>query len=259
MKRDAVGRAADLAVNRAVWAVVNEQHTDAAAMGAWQRPELGWGIFGVPESELGVLGDVRGLRVVELGAGTAYVSAWLAGHGAQVVAVDLSEHQLATARRCQRRTGVVFPLLQADGEAVPLAAGCADLVVSEHGVGVWCDPDGWVPEAARLLRPGGRLVFLVNSVLSALCVPETEGPAGDRLLRALPSVATVRWPGGGVEHHPSHGAWIEVLRRHGFTVEALRELYAPRSAPPHDYYSIVTPEWAGRWPAEEMWVARRFR
>jgi hypothetical protein len=75
----------------------------------------------------------------------------------------------------------------------------------------------------------------------------------------------VTWPGGGVEHHLSHGEWIAVLRRNGFTVEALHELYPPEGAatPDHaasdhaasDYYEIVTEDWASRWPAEELWVA----
>lgn len=254
---DVVDHAADLAVNRALWAVVNAQHTDAAADAAWRREELLWGLFLTAERELRVLGDVTGRSVVELGAGTAYVSAWLARQGAHVVAVDLSEHQLATARRLQGTYGPRFPLVQADGEAVPLASGCVDLVVSEHGVGAWCDPARWVPEAARLLRPGGRLVFLVNSVLSALCVPETEGMAGRALLRGLREVRTVRWPGGGVEHHPSHGTWIELLVTNGFVVEELRELYPHAATDEPEYYEIVTTDWASRWPAEEMWTARR--
>jgi hypothetical protein len=34
-------------------------------------------------------------------------------------------------------------------------------------------PFKWIPEAARLLRPGGELVFLRNSTLSMLCMPDT--------------------------------------------------------------------------------------
>ena len=162
---------------------MNERFTDAAAEDMWARPEVVWGLFAVPERDLGVLGDVHGLDVVELACGTAYFSAWLARAGATTVAVDLSGEQLATARRLQGQLGPVFPLVQADAERVPLASGRFDLVVSEHGAAAWCDPERWLPEAARLLRPGGRLVFLTNSHLSALCVPAEEGVAGERLLR----------------------------------------------------------------------------
>src|SRR5881409_2161809 len=119
----------DKALNRALWAVVNDRFTDAAADELWSRVDPVWGIFAVPERDLGVLGPVDGLDVVELACGTAYFSAWLARAGARVVAVDLSHEQLTTARRMQTKVGPVFPLVQGDGEQVPLAGGRYDLVV----------------------------------------------------------------------------------------------------------------------------------
>lgn len=250
-------RASETALNRALWSVMNERFTDAAAEAMWVRPEAVWGLFAIPESELGVLRDVRGLDVVELAAGTAYFSAWLTRAGARTVAVDLSFEQLATARRLQRALGPVFPLVHGDAERVPLADACADLVVSEHGAAAWCDPERWLPEAARLLRPGGRLVFLTNSHLSALCVPADEGVAEEQLLRGQREAHKVQWPGGGVEFHPSHGTWIRVLRQAGFVVEAMHEIYAPPDGGDHPFYEIVSADWARRWPAEELWVATR--
>src|SRR4029453_1994469 len=215
---------ADVARNRALWTMVNEQFTDEDAHRAWAVEELTWGLFGVPERDLGVLGDVRGLDVVELGCGTAYLSAQLARRGALPVGLDLTPAQLATARRCQDRFGPVFPLIEANAEHVPLTSASFDLVVSEYGASVWCDPERWVAEAARVLRPGGRLVFLTNSVLATLCVPEEEGVAQDHLLRAQRGLYRVEWPGGGVEFHPSHGEWVRVLGANGFVVQALHEL-----------------------------------
>jgi SAM-dependent methyltransferase len=246
----------DLGRNRDLWSVLNEQFTDAAADAAWTAPEVRWGLFGIPDRALGVLGDVDGLDVAELACGTAYFSAWLHRRGARVVALDLSADQLCTARRCQSTYGPRFPILQADAQRVPLDAGRFDLVLSEHGVAAWCDPERWLPEAARILRPGGRLVFLTNSLLSALCVTSDGGSAGERLLRGQRETYRIAWPGGGVEQHPSHGDWIDALRRSGFVVEALHELYAPAGSSDHAYYDIATAEWASRWPAEELWVAR---
>ena len=94
-------------------------------------------------------------------------------------------------------------------------------------------------------------------MLAALCVPDDEGPAGDRLLRAQRDVATVAWPGGGVEHHPSHGGWITALTASGFVVDALHELHPPADAEGPEWYEIVGVEWAERWPAEDVWVAHR--
>ena len=251
------GRAGEIALNRALWGVVNERFTDAAAEDLWGRPEAVWGLFAVPERDLGVLGDVAGLEVAELACGTAYFSAWLSRAGATTVALDLSAEQLATACRLQRAGGPVFPLVQADAERLPLADGCVDLVVSEHGAAAWCDPERWLPEAARVLRPGGRLVFLTNSHLSALCVPADEGVAGERLLRGQREAYRVQWPGGGIEFHPSPGDWVRLLRGAGFVVEAVHELYAPPEGGDHPFYEIVSRDWATRWPAEELWVASR--
>ena len=112
-------------------------------------------------------------------------------------------------------------------------------------------------EAARLLRPHGRLVFLTNSVLATLCVPEEEGEAQERLLRPQRDLNRVQWPGGGIEFHPAHGDWIRILRANGFVVEALHELYATASAKNPDYYCISSAGWAAQWPIEDLWVAAR--
>ena len=76
----------------------------------------------------------------------------------------------------QAEFGLEFPLIEANAEDVPLPDASFDLVLSEYGASIWCDPYNWIPEAARLLRPGGRLVFLRNSTLVILCCPTDEGP-----------------------------------------------------------------------------------
>jgi SAM-dependent methyltransferase len=245
----------DLATNRELWTAVNRAFTDADSRRAWAADEITWGLFAVPDRDLGVLADVRGLDVLELGCGTAYFSARLARRGARMVGVDATHAQLTTAARCQQIFGPEFPLVEADAENVPLADASFDLAVSEYGASVWCDPERWVAEAARLLRPGGRLVFLTNSVLVTLCVPEDEGFATERLERPQRGLSRVTWPGGGTEFHPSHGDWIRVLAANGFAVESLHELYAPAGAATPDYYEIATPEWAARWPVEDLWSA----
>jgi SAM-dependent methyltransferase len=248
--------AGDRAVNRTLWTLVNEEFTDQSAATAWSAPEITWGLFDIAERDVDALGDVADLDVLELGCGTAYFSSWLARRGARPVALDLTAAQLATARRCQQQFDLAFPLIEADAEDVPLADDRFDLVVSEYGASVWCDPDRWVPEAARLLRTGGRLVFLTNSVIATLCVPEEEGLTQARLLRAQRGLNRVRWPGGGIEFHPGHGEWIRILRASGFSVDALHELYAPIDADRVEYYEITSAQWAAQWPIDDLWVAR---
>jgi SAM-dependent methyltransferase len=245
----------DAADNRELWTRVNGEYADEHAFRAWAAEDITWGVFNVPESQLSVLGDVSGLDVVELGCGTAYFSAWLARRGARPVGVDFTPAQLGTARRCQNHFGISFPLIEADAGDAPLSDSSFDMAVSECGASLWCDPARWVPEAARLLRPGGRLVFHTIGVLVTLCRPEAAGPAGQELLRAQREVSRLQSPGRGVEFHPGHGDWIQILRAAGFAVDALHELYAPPDAGTHPYYEVATARWAQRWPVEEVWLA----
>jgi len=212
----------------------------------------------VPESQVGVFGDVAGLDAVELGCGTAYCSAWLARMGARVVGVDPTPAQLETARRMQQEFGLEFPLVQAFGEDVPLPDASFDLVHSEYGASLWADPYKWIPEAARLLRARGRLVFLRNSTLSMLCAPDV-GQVEERLHRPQFGMYRLDWPDneGAVEYHLPHGELIELLRANGLEIERLLELQAPASAETHGFYDYVTAEWGRQWPAEEIWAARR--
>jgi len=242
--------------NVATWTRANADYTDASATRAWAQEEIRWGVFERPESELNILGDVSGLDVVELGCGTAYFSAWLARRGAKVVGVDPTTAQLDTARRLQRETSLEFPLIEAIGEDVPLPDSSFDLVLSEYGASLWADPYRWIPEAARLLRPGGRLIFLTNSTVSVLSM--TMEGQGEHLVRPQFGLHNYEWPDTKeVEFHLAHGDWIDLLRANGFEIERLAELFASADAETHAYYKYVTAEWARKWPAEELWVARK--
>ena len=242
--------------NRAAWDQWAADYADAGRR-AWAQPEPTWGIWAVPESVLHVLPSVDGRDVIELGCGTAYVSAWLARRGARVVGIDNSAAQLATARTLQETHGLVFPLLHGNAESVPFADASFDLAISEYGACLWADPERWIPEAARLLRPGGQLIFLTNSALLTLCMAEESGTAaGDRLLRPHFGNSRFEWSGAGsVDFHLGHGDWIRLLRAHGFDLEDLIEVRAPAGA--STPYDFVTAEWAQQWPSEEIWKARK--
>ncbi|PYM96375.1 MAG: SAM-dependent methyltransferase [Candidatus Rokuibacteriota bacterium] len=243
--------------NRARWDVEATNYVTGGER-SWAREEPAWGVWRVAESQLHVLPEnLAGKSAIELGCGTAYVSSWLARRGARVVGIDVSMAQLATARRLQRRHGFEFPLIHGDAEAVPCRDGGFDLAISEYGACLWANPDRWLPEAARLLRRGGELIFLVNSSLHTLCVPaEDEVPATDRLLRPAFGMFRVEWPNDpGVEFHLSHGDWIRRLRASGFEIEDLIEVRPPETATTS--YAYVSLEWSRQWPAEEIWRARR--
>ena len=245
--------------NRVAW---DDWATDYAADGLrnWSAAEPTWGIWNVPERELQVLPpDLRGMDAVELGCGTGYVSAWLARAGARPVGLDNSAAQLATAHRLQQRFGLNFPLVHANAERAPFADATFDLVISEYGASIWCDPHAWIAEAARLLRPRGELTFLVNSVLIILTLPEQDGlPATEKLQRPFFGLHELHWLGtDSVEFHLGHGDMIRLLRRHGFEVLDLIEIQAPPDATTR--HNLATLEWAQRWPTEEIWKARKSR
>jgi len=242
--------------NRAVWDAWAKNYV-APGEAAWARNSPTWGIWGVPESDVGMLpDDLGGKDAIELGCGTAYVSSWMARRGARVVGIDNSEAQLTTARRLQREHGLEFPLLHGNAENVPYPDGSFDVAVSEYGASIWADPYLWVPEAARLLRPGGQLVFLVNSYLMALCMPpEDDVAATDRLVRPAFGLHGVEWPDGSINFYLPHGDWIRLLRGHGFEIEDLVEIRPPENATTP--YPFVTLDWSRRWPCEEVWKTRR--
>ena len=191
------------------------------------RPSPSWGLWNIPEAQVGLLpADVDGRDSIELGCGTGYISAWLARRGARPAGLDNSAAQLATARQLQDRFGLRFPLVHASAEQAPFADASFDLAISEYGASIWCDPYRWIPEAARLLRPGGQLIFLLNSVLLMLTVPDAEDqPATDRLLRPFFGMHRFEWPDDeSVEFHLGHGDMIRLLRGCGLEVEDLLEL-----------------------------------
>jgi SAM-dependent methyltransferase len=243
--------------NRASWDEWAREYEQAGRRN-WATNEPSWGIWGVPEAQVRMLpDDLEGLDAIELGCGTAYCSAWLARRGARPVGIDNSQRQLDTARALQREHGLEFPLLHGNAESVPYPDASFDFALSEYGASIWADPYKWIPEAARLLRPGGRLAFLVNAPLLIMCVPELEGEAADeQLKRPYFGMHRVEWPDDdSVEFHLPHGELIALLHDSGFEVEGLTEIRPPAGSTTK--YDFVTLEWARQWPCEEIWRARK--
>src|SRR5262249_35613776 len=161
----------DSAHNREVWDRLSKQYQERHRDFIGQ-PEPRWGMWQLPESGLQGLGDVAGRDVLELGCGAAQWSILLAGRGARVVGLDNSERQLEHARSLMAEAGVDFPLVHASAEEVPLPEASFDVVFCDHGGMTFGDPYRTVPEAARLLRPGGLFAFSHSSPLAMICWDE---------------------------------------------------------------------------------------
>lgn len=243
--------------NRAAWDQMAADYVNAGERN-WATDEVSWGIFSVPEAELHLLPtDLRGKEAIELGCGTAYVSAWLAKRGAKPVGIDNSPKQLETAQRLQNEHGIHFPLHLGNAEVTPFANESFDYAISEYGAAIWCDPYKWIPEAARILRSGGELMFLGNSTQLMLSTrqDDEDAPVTTALERPLFGMHRFGWSDGSVEFHISPGEMIRLLRKSGFDILDLVEIRPAESATTR--YPYVSLEWARQWPCEEAWKARK--
>jgi len=244
----------DEAANRRYWDGYSDRYQ--LEHGELLRRPMAWGTWSVPERDVGALGPVAGLDVLELGCGAAQWSFALAGAGARVVGLDASARQLAHApapRRSGRRGGVA--LVQASATAVPLADASFDLVVADHGAMSYADPDRTLPEVARLLRPDGRLVFSTFTPFTTVCWNDDAGRPDGALHQ--PYFGSPRWDDvtGFVSYELGYGDWIRAFRRHGFAVEDLHEL-RPSARATSSHHTSADRRWARAWPAEHIWSAR---
>lgn len=224
---------------------------------AWGASDLRWGIWDTHESRLGLLQGVgTGDNVIELGCGTASVSAYLARKGAHTVAVDIAPKQVLNVQALQVEFELPFPIVCANAEQVPYDDDNFDLAISEYGASLWCDPPRWLAEAHRLLRRNGRLIFFTNAALLMVCTPADGGVAGEMLVRDYFAEPRVDYGDDGpVEFHITHGEWVRHLRSTGFALENLIETRPRLDAQAR--FGMASVEWARRWPSEEIWIARR--
>jgi SAM-dependent methyltransferase len=187
------GARADATTTRPVRRPADRQESDRASRRWWDaeatayQAEHGaflgdadfvWCPERLREADAGLLGEVAGRRVLEVGAGAAQCTRWLLARGADPVAVDLSAGQLRHARELDRRTGVATALVQADAQSLPFADASFDLACSAFGaVPFVADSAAVMREVARVLRPGGRWVFSVTHPIR-WCFPDDPGRGG---------------------------------------------------------------------------------
>ncbi len=162
---------------------------DAADYLAEHGSDLGdvdfvWGPEGLRETDAGLLGEVAGRDVLEIGCGSAPCARWLATRGARAVALDLSGSMLRHAAALGASSGVPVPLVQAGAERLPFADASFDVACSAFGgVPFVAEPDRVMREVARVLRPGGRWVFSVNHPMRWM-FSDDPGPEGLKVIQS---------------------------------------------------------------------------
>jgi len=242
--------------NREAWDGISDEYQGrhAAFIG---RPEPRWGMWQLPESELEILGDVAGKDVLELGCGAGQWSILLAKRGARCVGLDNSARQLDHARGLMSAAGVDFPLVHSSAEQVPLPDAGFDIVFCDHGGMTFGDPYRTVPEASRLLRPGGLFAFSHSTPLAMCCFDEEKERVLPRLV--TPYFGMHRYDDLAdepIEFNLPYGEWIRLFRESGFRVESLVEVQ-PAEEAESTYRTEAETEWAHSWPMEEIWRCRR--
>ncbi len=245
-------------INRAHW----DKHAHEWIAGgerAWGA-EPAWGMWQIPDAELNLLPEnMAGMRAVELGCGTGYISAWMARRGASVVGIDNSERQLATAQRLAAEHGIDIDFIHGNAERVRFDDESFDFAVSEYGVAIWADPLKWIPEAHRVLKPGSRLVFLGNHPLTMLVQDfRSDEPLTRTLMEPYFGLHRVDWDDGtdqGVEFNLTISDWISLFHFTGFDIVSYHELQAP--APGNEIRFYVSQDWAHDYPSEQVWNLRK--
>lgn len=216
---------------------------------------MAWGVWCIPEAELHILGEVAGKDVLELGCGAARWSIELAKEGARPVGLDLSPRQLQHTRRLMQEEGVDFPLIEASAGAVPLPDSSFDIVFCDWGATTFCDPYRTVPEASRLLRPGGLFAFSGSTPFQFVCQDVKTDVLTERLVNEYFGMHRMEWE-DEVDFQLTYGEWIQLFRRTGFVVEELIETRPPEGAT-SSYRNEVEMAWARRWPIEQIWRLRK--
>lgn len=188
-----------------------------------------WGPEGLREDEAGVLGDVAGRTVLELGSGAGQCSRWVLAHGGTPVGLDLSYRQLQHARRIDDATGQVVPSVQATATQLPFAADSFDVVFCSFGALQFVhDIDQALAETVRVLRRGGRFAFSITHP-TRWSFPDDPGPDGLVATQSYwdrsPYIEVDDETGMTlyVEHHRTLGDWVQLLVGHGFRLVDLLE------------------------------------
>jgi ubiquinone/menaquinone biosynthesis C-methylase UbiE len=247
-------------VNRTCWDNMADDWVSAGERN-WKLDSPIWGIWQLPESQINLLPPrMDNMSAIELGCGTGYVSSWMHRRGAEVVGIDNSLEQLKTAERLKSKHSLAIDFIQANAEQVPCQDSQFDFAVSEYGAAIWCDPYNWIPEAYRLLKPGGLLTFLGTHPMAMVAAPLDGADCNETLNRPYFGMHILDWrevevDPGGMEFNLTHSDWFQLFHDTGFEVVNYMELQAPAEESTNRF--AIPAAWAKKWPSEQVWFLRK--
>lgn len=181
------------------------------------------------ERELRLLGDVAGRRILELGCGGGQCSIAFARQGATAVGLDLSDEQLAFARRLARQHGVSVDFLQGDAADLDRFADASfDVVFSAYALQYVEAIERCLAGVARVLAPGGLLVFSLDHPFRAVFWDEEEDEDSVVATRSYWRRGAMEWQFGGSgewmrSFHRTVGDWVDLLAAAGLAVRRILE------------------------------------
>ncbi len=131
-----------------------------------------------------IIGDWRGLSVLDLGCGGGFMAAALAKRGTIVTGVDPSERAIDLARRRAQEDQLEIAYCVGSGESLPFADGAYDIVVCVDVLEHVEDLDRVLLEVRRVLRPGG--IFLFDTINHTRLASFIMVTVGETIIRLLP-------------------------------------------------------------------------
>ncbi|MHA1968441.1 MAG: class I SAM-dependent methyltransferase [Candidatus Hodarchaeales archaeon] len=125
--------------------------------------DIHYGPYSPGEKHYKLLGDVKGLKCLELGCGGGQISIVLSKWGAsQVVGLDISEEQLEFARSLAKKENVDVTFIRENMEDLSrFNDNTFDLIISSHAIGYVENIKNVIREVHRVLRKDGKLVFCI--------------------------------------------------------------------------------------------------
>lgn len=192
-------------------------------------------------------------RVLDLGCGAGHVSFTVAPHVAAVTACDLSASMLDVVARAATDRGLGnISVRRSPAESLPFGDGEFDFVVSRYSAHHWQDFHRGLAEAARVLKPGGKAVFVdviapeppvLDTFLQTVELLRDTSHVRDYAKReweaALGAAGLILWAATPHRLHLDFADWVERMRTPAVLVQAIRTVQAAVADEVRGYFEVA--------------------